>query len=94
MNEGGIDKAKQQSSGAALPFIGGCNVAVVVCQRRGIVHPQLRVAVLLARRLVNSADGDARCPEDAIMLSYIIYVFKRILESSVPVHNLFFFLLL
>ena len=69
MNEGGIDNAKQQSSGAALPIIGGCNVAVVVCQRRVIVHPQPRVAVLLARRLVNSADGDARCPEDAIRFS-------------------------
>ena len=43
------------------------NVAVVACQRRGIAHPQPRIAVLLARHLVNSANGYARCSKDAVM---------------------------
>ena len=44
------------------------NVAVVACQRHGIAHPPPpRVAVLLARHLVNSGNRDARCSKDAVV---------------------------
>ena len=43
------------------------NVAVVACQRHGIAHPPPpRVAVLLARHFLNSANGDARCSKVAV----------------------------
>ena len=36
-------------------------------QRRGIAHPQPRVAVMLAHHLVNSANGYARRSKDAVV---------------------------
>ena len=54
------------------------NVAGVACQRRGIAHPPPRVTVLLARHLVNSANGDSRCPMHS--------VFDMVLESAVSAH--------